>query len=61
MTTTIRMVVEAYFLTVCVWVSPHACVQSLWTRSYPINCFGEFHQTYNFGAVRDKDKLIRFW
>jgi len=46
-------------LEACVML-PCVCDWSLWTQ-YLINRLGEFHQIYNFGAIEDKDELIRFW
>jgi len=51
---------ETFSTCVCVC---NACVSysnslSAW---YVINRLWEFHQIYDFGAVWDKDELIRFW
>jgi len=36
------------------------CTKSLWPQ-YLTNHSWKFHHIYNFGAVGDKDALIRFW
>jgi len=41
----------------------HACVRawsSLWTQYGPTNCWWEFRQIYNFGALWDNCELIDF-
>jgi len=56
--TSVRTVPEAFcFQAVCACICDH--ILSLLTR-YVMNCLSEFHHSYNFGAVGDKNELIRF-
>ena len=45
----------------------HFCASATWMcvqkfiKTYLINCLGQFNETCNFGALGDRDKLVRFW